>query len=165
MRHTGRKKTAGGLSKEPFYVVFNNIRSRINDPSNQSYKQYGGRGLIFGWKNYMEFKKDMYKPYLNHCKKFGKTNTTIERINNNLGYSKENCRWATWQEQARNRRTNKYITYNGKTLIIADWARVLGVSRQSVRYRLEKGWDIKSIMTIPFSYSNKYDKLRKIKSS
>jgi len=164
-RHTGGKLTAGGLSKEPFFRVFNNIRSRITDSSNLNYKNYGGRGLKFDWKNYMEFKKDMYIPYLNHCKKFGKKNTTIERINNNLGYSKKNCKWATWGEQAKNRRTNKYITYKGRTMIVADWAKELEVSRQTIGYRFRQGWKHKDIIEIPFDHSNKYDKLRKNKNT
>jgi len=159
-RHTGSKLTAGGLSHEPFFRVFNNIRSRITDPSIHCYKDYGGRGLKFEWKNYMEFKKDMYIPYLEHCKKFGKRNTTIERIDNNGNYCKENCRWATWEEQSKNRRSNRYITYKGRTLIVADWAKELGVSRQTIGYRLRQGWKQKDIIEIPFNHSNKYAKIK-----
>lgn len=59
-------------------------------------------------------------------------------------------------------RSNRYITYKGRTMIIADWARELQVSRQSIRYRLENGWDIKTILTTPFNYTNIYDKNKKI---
>ena len=159
-RHTGSKRTAGGLSKEPFFTVFNNIRSRITDPSHQNYSSYGGRGLTFEWKGYVDFKKDMYASYLRHKRLYPK-NTTIERIDNNKGYSKENCRWATFQEQAKNKRTSRYLTYRGRTLIIADWARELGVSRQAVRHRIEAGWDVKSVIETPFDYANKYDRKTK----
>lgn len=158
MRHTGRKKTAGGLSKEPFYQVFHGIRKRITDPTSKNYKSYGGRGLTFDWNGYVEFKKDMYESFLKHCEEHGRNNTTIERIDNNKGYSKENCRWATQQEQQKNKRSSRYITYKGETMIVADWARRLNISRQTLRYRLEKGWDIKSIIETPFNYANRYDK-------
>lgn len=160
MRHTGSKLTAGGLSHELFYRRFNRIRCRITDPNLKSYKHYGGRGLKFGWEGYVEFKKDMYPSYLEHVKKHGDKNTTFERIDNNKGYSKENCRWATFQEQAKNRRTNKYITYKGRTMIIADWARELGISRQAIRYRLVQGWKFEDIIEIPFSHSNEYSKIK-----
>lgn len=54
-------------------------------------------------------------------------------------------------------RHNRYITYKGRTMIIADWARELNISRQSLRYRLENNWDIKSIIETPFNYANRYN--------
>lgn len=160
MKHTGSKLTAGGLSKkEPFYQIFNGARCRCTDPSKKDYKRYGGRGIKFEWDNYLDFKNDMYESYLEHKK--NNKSTTLDRIDNNGNYSKENCRWATLKEQAGNRRTNRYITYKGRTMIIADWARELNISRQSVRYRLEKGWDIESIIKTPFNYNNIYDKKTK----
>lgn len=166
MRHTGGKKTAGGLSKvEPFYRKFNRARCRTTDPTNKNFNNYGGRGILFEWSNYLDFKKDMYKSYLKHCDKYGKLNTTLERIDNNRSYSKKNCKWATFQEQAKNRRTNRYITYNGRTMIIADWARELGVPRQSVRYRLAQGWSAKNIINTPFFHSNVHNRLSKTVSS
>lgn len=157
-RHTGGKKTAGGLSKiEPFYGLFNGARKRITDTTNKDHHRYGGRGLTFEWPDYIAFKKDMYKSYLKHCEKYGKNNTSLERIDNDKGYSKENCRWATLQEQAKNRRTSKYITYKGKTMIVADWAKKLGVSRQTVGYRLRNGWDFESIISVPLNHNNVYD--------
>ena len=157
-RRTGSTRTAGGLSKiEPFYEKFNHARCRCTDPNNKDYFRYGGRGITFAWTNYLDFKTDMYESYLKHCEKHGKKNTTLERINNDKGYSKKNCRWATFQEQAKNKRNNRYITYQGKTLIVADWAKELGVSRQTVGYRLRNGWDAKSIIKTPFNHNNKYD--------
>lgn len=160
-KHTGRKKTAGGLSHEPFYQIFNRIRCRCTDPSNKDYPRYGGRGIIFDWPDYPSFKKDMHESYLGHVLIHGGRNTTIERINVNGPYSSRNCRWATFQEQAKNRRTNRYLTYKGRTMILADWARELCVSRQAIRYRVECGWDTDSIIKTPFNYSNKYDKQNK----
>lgn len=158
MRHSGRKKTAGGLSHEPFYQVFHGIRKRITDPTSKDYTRYGGRGLTFEWPGYVEFKKDMEDSFMKHCEIYGRKNTTIERIDNNKGYSKENCRWATQQEQQKNKRSSRYITYKGRTMIIADWARELGVPRQTIGYRLRNGWDIKSIIETPFDKKNRYNK-------
>lgn len=157
MKHTGSKLTAGGLSKkEKFYQVFNGLRCRCTDKSKKDYPRYGGRGIRCIWDNYLDFKKDMYESYLEH-KKNNKT-TQVERIDNNGHYCKENCRWATFQEQQKNKSSNRYITHNGKTLTIADWAREINISRQSIRYRLENGWDVKSIINTPFRYVNRYNK-------
>jgi len=155
-RHTGRTQTAGGLShKEPFFIVFNNIRKRVNTPTDKDYKNYGGRGIYFMWKDYMEFKEDMYESYLEHKKKYP-NNTSIERIDNNSHYCKENCRWATIQDQAKNRRTSRYITHKGETMIIADWARRIGVPRQSVKYRLDLGLTPEQIIEIPYKQKNRF---------
>lgn len=149
-------KTAGGLSKtDPFYQIFNHIRQRCNGKTNKDYSRYGGRGIKFLWESYEDFKKDMYESYVAHKKKH-KT-TTIERLNVNGHYEKVNCIWITIQEQAKNRRTSRYITYGGATLTIADWAYRLSTSRQAIRYRLESGWDVESIIMTPFNHSNKYE--------
>lgn len=155
-RHSGSKKTAGGLSKkEKFYILFNNIRCKTTDKTNPNYANYGGRGIKFLWNDYVEFKKDMYESYLIHKSKHP-TDTSIERIDNNGHYCKENCRWATMKEQSKNKRTSRYITYKGETMIVADWAVRLGVPRQSVRYRLEIGMTPEQIVETPFSYKNKF---------
>lgn len=153
----GSRKWVNGVSKkEPFYNLYTGIRRRIIDKSHKDYPRYGAKGLTFDWKDYHSFKTDMYQPYLDHCKKFGKSNTSIDRIDGAKGYSKENCRWATIKEQASNKKTNRYFTYKGKTMIIADWAREIGCSRQALRYRLENGLDIGTALKMPFKHSNKY---------
>lgn len=149
-------KTAGGMSKEPFYEVYHSIRARCEYPTDKDFKNYGGRGIRFCWDNYVDFKKDMYKSYLDHKAK--NKSTTIERLNVNGHYEKINCIWVTIQDQQKNKRSNRYITYDGITLTIADWARKLNVSRQAVRYRLDQNWDVKSIITMPFNHGNKYNK-------
>lgn len=140
-----------------FYNRFTGIKRRCIDVKDKDYARYGGSGIKFLWKNYEEFKKDMYPSFLRHAKKFGRGNTSIDRIDNSKGYCKENTRWATTKEQARNKKDNRYIKYKNKTLIIADWAKEIGASRQAVRYRLEQGWSIKSIIETPFIHSNKYN--------
>ncbi|MGR5130682.1 hypothetical protein, partial [Photobacterium swingsii] len=66
--------------------------------------------------------------------------TTLDRIDNSLGYSPENCRWATWTQQQRNKRSNVFITHAGETLCIAEWAEKSGITSSTLRKRLRDGW-------------------------
>jgi hypothetical protein len=69
----------------------------------------------------------------------------LERINNDGNYCKENCRWATRKEQTRNRggkRATRLYTFDGKTMCIADWAKEVGISPQSMQKRLNNGWPL-----------------------
>jgi len=87
--------------------IFNSMRRRCKYPSQINYKYYGGKGITVVWKNYKEFKKDMYKSYIEHLEIFGSKETTIDRIDSDGNYCKENCRWATMKEQIHNRKFKK----------------------------------------------------------
>lgn len=74
-----------------------------------AYKYYKGKGIIVEWKNYLDFKRDMYDSYTNHLEIYGHKETTLDRIDVDKNYCKENCRWATWKEQANNRSNSKRL--------------------------------------------------------
>ena len=82
------------------------------------FKRYGGRGISSdSWKYFIDFYDDMYESYLEHVSQYGEKETTLERINNNDDYRKDNCRWATLSEQQSNTRRNKWfkaISPNGE---------------------------------------------------
>lgn len=144
-------------SKTKFYKRYWHIRARCTFEWDKDYKNYGAKGIKFLWNSYDEFKNDMYESYLEHVKKHGDENTSIDRINSNGHYCKENCRWATLEVQSKNKKTSRYITHNGETMIIADWAKRIGCSRQALRYRLENGVPIEKALSTPFKHSNKFN--------
>lgn len=128
-----------GLSKDRFYLIFGNLYRRCNSPKNNRYYRYGDRGINCEWNNFDEFKKDMYKSYLNHCKKFGIKNTQIDRIDTNGNYSKNNCKWSTKLEQARTRSNTLKITINGKTKSLREWCNIKNKKYKTIFYRIKYG--------------------------
>lgn len=97
-----------GMSKSKFYGVWRTMKSRCNNPNSRDYFIYGGKGVKCLWKNFGQFQKDMYDEYLSHIEKFGEKNTSIDRIDPEGDYCKDNCRWTTWSVQANNKRVHKH---------------------------------------------------------
>lgn len=124
---------ASGRTKPPTseYRSYHSAKNRCNNPNNSSYKDYGGRGIKFLFESFEQFVSVLgRKPTPSH---------SLERKNNNGHYSPENCRWATRREQMKNRQSNRYITYNGQTKLLAEW-NAEGFSRHRLTDRLRKGW-------------------------
>lgn len=113
--------TTHGLSNTRVKRIYYNILDRCNNPKNKCYKNYGGRGIKVcpEWCNIQIFWNDMKNGYAG--------NLTLDRVDNNKGYSKENCRWSTRLEQQNNTRKNVSLTYEGETLNLAQWGRKLNV--------------------------------------
>lgn len=74
---------------------------------------------------------------------------TLERKNNSEGYSKENCKWATLNEQARNRRSNTMIEINGEINCLVEWMERLKISKGCYQWRIRHGWDQIKALTVP----------------
>lgn len=104
--HCDRFLTTRGLARDNprMYSIWKNMKQRIENPNNKDYHNYGGRGLTIEYNNFTEFYEDQHEEYYEACKELGENNVSIDRINNDIGYCKNNIRWTNPQTQAKNRR-------------------------------------------------------------
>ncbi len=133
-----------GMSNSRIYRIWSDMKTRCHNKNSASYKNYGGRGVTLckRWEIFENFYKDMGDI---------PRGKTIERIHNEMGYSPDNCRWATQKEQANNKRNNVILVHNGESLTAAQWSDKLKVSRAAIYQRIEYGWSEEQIFTIPFN--------------
>lgn len=132
------------VENHPLYIIYRGIIARCYWPNAGHYKDYGGRGIKMcdRWLNsFHAFAEDMgERPSKSH---------SIDRIDNDKGYSPENCRWATKKEQLRNTRKNRRLTYNGETKTMKEWSEITGIKYPTFKLRVKQGWDIHRIMNEP----------------
>lgn len=126
------------------YGIWCGIKKRTENPDYCDYPRYGGRGIGISkeWsESFTRFADDMGpRPTNKH---------TVDRINNSLGYSKENCRWATYKQQARNRRGNRIHIFRGENVVQSELAERYGMTHQVLVRRLKKGMDLETALTMP----------------
>lgn len=105
-----------GMRGTRIYNIWVSIKQRTNNTNAKDYPRYGGRGIDLSesWHDFINFKDDMYKSYISHVKEYGEADTQIDRTDNNLGYSKSNCRWVTIRENLNNRTTYAKVGTNGR---------------------------------------------------
>ena len=127
------------------YRIWQNIKRRCYYQKHNRFKYYGARGITMceEWKN-------NFKSFLNWSLANGyRDDLTIDRIDNNGNYEPSNCRWVTYKEQCNNTSRNKYITFNGKTMTMAQWSRELGLKPSTIPTRLSRGWTIEKTLSTP----------------
>ena len=143
-QHLREIKTKHGMCGTRLYWVWASIIGRTSNPNNQDYHDYGGRGITVcsEWRDASTFiewaLKNGYREGLR-----------IERIDNENGYSPDNCRWATDKEQARNKRNNRVIEFRGERHCLSEWAEITGLPSHTIKSRLNLGWTAEDALTVP----------------
>jgi hypothetical protein len=137
-RHGHAGKGKNGMSST--YLSWQSMKARCTNKSRSDYKNYGGRGIRIckRWMTFENFLTDM-----GDCPK----GLTLDRIKNNQGYYPGNCKWSTQKEQARNKRSNRLITFNGETRCIAEWSQITGINKSTIQHRLKNHWSDEKALT------------------
>lgn len=138
----GNRVRKHGQYKTRLYKIWGNMIQRCSNPKNDSYHLYGEKGIYVceGWKDFATFR--------NWATENGYAdNLSIDRIDNSKGYSPDNCRWATPQEQTDNRDCTINVSYNGKTQTIKRWAEETGIAYKKLLWRINNGWTIEKTLT------------------
>ena len=138
-------------SKERFYIhgkydfkeyrILSSMKNRCYNKKSANYKNYGGRGIKIceRWMKFENFYEDMGE------KPEGKS---LDRIDNDGNYCKENCRWATSSEQNINKRNNVYLEHKGENLTMSQWANKLGFKQTTLSSRIfQYGWGVNKALT------------------
>lgn len=127
----------------PLYAVWRTMINRCHNPKNKGYRFYGARGIRVceRWQILENFVADIgERPF------YG---ATIDRKDTFGNYCPENFRWATQKEQTRNMRSNKPVTFNGKTRCIGEWGEIIGISGHTLRARMKRGMTKEAALTKP----------------
>lgn len=144
-RRVDAQKKHGHATRErrtATYETWAGMIQRCDNPSVKSYSDYGSRGIKVcdRWRVFENFLADMgEKP----------RRLTIDRIDNGGDYEPSNCRWATRDEQGRNKRNNRLVEFRGKRIPLAEAVAVSGLKRLTVHQRIKRGWSVERALSTP----------------
>ena len=142
-KEAGVKRSTHGKHGSPEYWAWAAMKDRCNNKNNPNYYRYGGRGILVceRWMKFEQFFADMgMKPSKKH---------TLERLDNDEGYSPSNCAWKPMLEQARNKVSNVILEIDGVKKCLCDWAKLSPVTYQTIQWRLRCGMTTKEAVFTP----------------
>lgn len=135
--------TRHNMSKTRIYNIYHKMISRCHNPNEKEYKNYGARGITVceQWRNdfnsFVEWSMD--NGY--------KSDLSIDRVDNEKGYSPDNCRWATFKQQENNRRNNHFLTFRNERHTLSEWGDITGIGQDNIYARLKLGWSVERTLT------------------
>lgn len=140
------------------YSIWQAMKARCDKKTTINYQYYGGKGVSYDprWGSFIEFWNDMSKGYSDGL--------TLDRINSDNDYTKDNCRWISIQKQQFNKSTNHKVTFKGKTQSIREWERELGYKQGTLQSRIRAyGWPVEKALTIPSLKGTNYKTIEPFK--
>ncbi len=128
-------QTTHGMSKSDEYSIWIGMKGRCYNKGNSGYKDYGERGISVcsRWLD----KDNGFENFIIDMGLRPDSNYSIERINNDKGYTPDNCRWETQFSQSRNHRRNHWLELNGERMVLTDWAHKIGITPSALQSRLK----------------------------
>lgn len=135
------KITTHGLTGSPAYKTWKAMHERCRSVNPLHRANYLDRGIAVceEWRDFVTFLRDMGpRP---------SPRSELDRVDNDKGYSKANCEWRTHQQNLNNKRTNRYLEYNGRTQTIAQWAAEHGMVYRTLNNRINRGWPVERALT------------------
>lgn len=136
-----RNKSKYVIKDRRLYRIWKAMNNRCHNNKDPNYDHYGGRG-IFVCEDWRDTSEEGFTRFYQQVGIYPTTNHTLERLNVNRGYNPDNCMWASYKEQANNKRDNHYIEWKGETYTIQLLAEQLGIKPNTLLYRLRRGWSI-----------------------
>lgn len=135
--------TMHGDTYTRLFRIWNGIKTRCYNKNATAYPNYGGRGITMceEWK--IDFTAFRDWAILNGYEE----DLTCERINNNMGYFPDNCRWISRAAQQKNKRTSRFLTLDGESHVVSEWAEITGIHKDTILKRLESGWTVEKALT------------------
>ena len=134
-----------GERRSKLYIIWGGMKQRCYQEKSISFPYYGGRGISVceEWRNSFQAFREWS---LNNGYEEG---LSIDRINVNGNYEPSNCRWVLKTEQSKNRQSNRYLSFSGKTQTLSDWAIETNQSPSCLYQRLRRGWSVEDALTVP----------------
>lgn len=129
-----------GKSGTRTHNAWSEMHERCRNVNSKNWVDYGGRGITVSteWLNFIQFYNDMGDVPIG---------MSLERIDVNGGYCKDNCCWATPKQQARNRRSSRFLYHDGLNLTIAEWSEMLGIGPSTISARIKRGWSVERALS------------------
>lgn len=158
LRNRNRENSTHGMSGTRIYNIWYAMIQRCYRQTHKHYEDYGGRGITIcqewlGEHGFENFAKWAHSTGYDENAERGEC--TLDRIDNNKGYSSDNCRWITDEQQKNNTRKNVFLTHNGETKTVAQWAKEKNVNRNLIYGRIKRGWSIEKAIETPPRKMNK----------
>ena len=135
-----------GMSDGPEHIAWQRMRIRCYCKTSDNYAFYGGRGI-----QVCDKWRDSFEAFLADIGPKPSKTSSLDRIDSNGHYEPGNVRWAEKLVQANNTRSNRRLTFEDKTLTIAEWSRVVGLSQSTIWRRLHLGWPVEETLTSPLT--------------
>lgn len=153
-----------GIYGKRLRAIHSGMKQRCFNPNNQSYKNYGERGITVcsewvGDNGFTNFGKWAYEN--GYDKNADRGECTLERIDNNGNYCPENCKWTNVKEQSNNKRDNIFIEYNGENKTVMQWCEELGMNHSTLLNRIKRGWPVEKALFYPIR-KRKYAKAKNL---